>query len=223
MSKESSTLIPKLYNFLSVKDIDDSKEYFGSDGLSYENLREYLTRFGIKYKDYDFEILCLKIDMDRDCRIKFNEFISYFVMELQNDDKDAERLTITPAIGKSTKVLSTQQRNKVLRVFYIPPTSPTIMEQELTKILSPSLSSLTSPLPTSMMTTIADKDKIISDGCYLSIGCFGDVYVWSYDWNLEQVIYAGKLFIHLNCGLEIIIDVWTLFELVCILWMLSRS
>jgi hypothetical protein len=197
MSEESSTLIPKLYNFLSVKDIDDSKEYFGSDGLSYENLREYLTRFGIKYNDNDFETLCLKIDMDRDCQIKFNEFISYFIMELQNDDKDAERLTITPAIAKSAKVLSTQQRSNVLRIFYIPPTSPTIMEQELTKILSPSLLSLTSPMPKSMMTSIADKDRIISDGCYLSIGCYGDVYVWSFDWKLEQVINVGKFFIHL--------------------------
>ncbi|KAL7016839.1 hypothetical protein ACKWTF_010156 [Chironomus riparius] len=193
MSKESTTLIPKLYNFLSVRDIDASKKYFGTDGLSYEKLREYLTRFGIKFDDKDFEILCLKIDMDRDCRVKFHEFISYFITELQNDDKDAEQLCITPPIAESAKVLSTKQDIESLRVFYIPPKIETTEEQELMKILPPSLSSLASPLPESMMTTIEEKSKIISDGCYLLIGCYGEVYVWSFDWKLEQVIYADTV------------------------------
>lgn len=197
MSKDSLTLIPKLYNFLSVRNIDDSKKYFGTDGLSYENLREYLKRFGIEYNDDDFEILCLKIDMDRDCRVKFSEFISYFITELHNDDNDAEQLTITPPIEESANVLSTKQETEPLRIFYVPAPIQTKIEQEVTKILPTSLSSLASPLPESNMGKAEEKSKTISDGCYLLIGSEGDIYIWSFDWKLEQVIYAGKFFIYL--------------------------
>ncbi|XP_070491037.1 WD repeat-containing protein on Y chromosome [Chironomus tepperi] len=147
----------------------------------------------MEYDDKDFEILCLKIDMDRDCRVKFNEFISYFITELQNDDNEAEQLAITLPIAESANVISTKQETEAIRIFYIPAPIQAIIEQEVTKILSPSLASLASPLPTSMMTTIEEKSKIISDGCYLLIRCSGDIYVWSFDWKLEQVIYADTV------------------------------
>lgn len=122
----SSSLIPsttvKLYEFLSLRDIDIIEQSLKqkNDGISYEEFRQLLTRFNIKYRDNDFENVCLKIDLDRDSRIKFNEFVAYFITELQNDDNAAERLSIVPPIAKNAFVLSIAQRSAILRTFFIP-------------------------------------------------------------------------------------------------------
>lgn len=171
MSKESSSLIPKLYDFLSVENIDEAKVYFetfGKNGLSYNELREYLTQHGIVYSDDVFENVCSRIDMDRDSRIKFNEFIAYFITELQNDDNAAERLSIIPPIPKSTKVVPTMVRNRILRIFYIPPSSE--------------------------MTTAetTDSNATRGNGCYITVGWYGDAYLWSDKWKLEAIFFVGR-------------------------------
>lgn len=120
MAKSNS--IPKLYNILSVKDIDNIQIYFNNtNGLTYDDFRDFLARFELEgFDEDDFMNLCLKIDMDRDCRIKFNEFIAFFITELQNDDNAAERLSIMPPIVKSTKITSTMmQRSNIVRGFYV--------------------------------------------------------------------------------------------------------
>lgn len=145
----------KLYDTLSVQDIDAIQQYFESldDGLSYEQFRQFLRDYNIDFSDSDFVTLCLRIDMDRDSRIKFREFISYFITELQNDDNAAERLSIVPPIAHSPMVLAQTQRNLILRVFYV---------------------------------------ETLMRGCYLTVGCFGDLYIWSSKWKLERIVFVGE-------------------------------
>jgi hypothetical protein len=117
-------LNPQLYEWLEVKEIDEIQRHFAeltSDGLSYEEFRKLLLRFKLQYDDDVFDILCLKIDMDRDKRIKFHEFISYFIAEYQHDDNAADKFSIVPPIRKLPKVLKSPARNRIAKVFYIPP------------------------------------------------------------------------------------------------------
>lgn len=156
----------KLYDFLSLNDIDSIEKYLktSSDGISYEEFRQLLTRFSIEYRDDDFEHVCMKIDLDRDSRIKFNEFIAYFITELQNDDNAAERLSVVPPIASSANVLSTFHRSAVLRTFFIASSSDTAKDESVN----------------------------ISSGNYITIGCYGDVNCWSSKWKLDQIIHVGE-------------------------------
>jgi hypothetical protein len=167
LSTSSMASTVKLYEFLSTRDIDSIEKYLkqhSATGISYEEFRRLLTRFNIKYRDDDFENVCLKIDLDRDSRIKFNEFIAYFITELQNDDNAAERLSVMPPIAKPANVLTTTQRSTILRTLYM----PTDKEK--------------------------DEDANISSGNYITIGCYGDVNCWSSDWKLEESANVGEFF-----------------------------
>lgn len=112
---------PKLYDFLSVQDIDDVRELFkdindDDEGFSYEDIRSLLKKYEIEYTDEAFHNVCLKIDLQRDNIINWSEFISYFIVELQNDDDAKERLSIIPPIPKAANVVSTTLRNTVVRI-----------------------------------------------------------------------------------------------------------
>ena len=113
--------IVKLYEFLSLEDIEEIEKHLkhSANGISFEEFRELLTRFNVEYRDNDFVNVCRKIDLDRDSRIKFNEFIAYFITELQNDDNAAEKLSVVPPIAKSASVVPTIHRSSVLRTFFI--------------------------------------------------------------------------------------------------------
>lgn len=173
MSTQNSTflLTPpppiKLYEFLSVQDIDSIEKYLkrSTDGISYEEFRKLLTRFNIKYRDDDFVNVCLKIDLARDSLINFNEFIAYFITELQNDDNAAERMSVVPPIPKSPNVLSFTQRSAILRTFFIPNSSQSDKKDERVNK---------------------------SSGNYITIGCYGDVNCWSSKWKLDQILYVGE-------------------------------
>lgn len=156
----------KLYDFLSLRDIDSIEKYLKSSsvGISYEEFRKLLTRFHIEYRDEDFENVCFKINLDRDSRIKFNEFIAYFITELQNDDNAAERMTVVPPIATSANVLSTVHRSAVLRTFFIASSSDYARDESVNT----------------------------SSGNYITIGCYGDVNCWSSKWKLEQIIHVGE-------------------------------
>jgi hypothetical protein len=159
---EASNLIPKLYEILSVADIDSIQKYFKDlqdDGLDYAAFRDFLLRYNVRY-DSDFHNLCLKIDMDRDNRIKFHEFITYFIAEYQHDDNAAEKFSIVQPIAKPAKVLSTPVENNILRVFYVP------------ELEAGSKNSL--------------------NASYVTVGCFGDTFVWSLKWKLERVVHFGN-------------------------------
>lgn len=113
--------VVKLYEFLSVSDIKSIEKSLKSskEGISYGEFRQLLTRFNIEYRDdIEFENVCMKIDLDRDSRIKFNEFIAYFITELQNDDNAAEKLSVLPPIAKSAKILAITQRSSILKTFF---------------------------------------------------------------------------------------------------------
>jgi hypothetical protein len=161
----NSTSIVKLYEFLSLRDIDSIEEYLkrSDEGISYEEFRQLLTRFNIEYRDNDFENVCLKIDLDRDSRINFNEFIAYFITELQNDDNAAEKLSVVPPIAKSAYVLSTVQRSAILRTFFLP-----------------------------SVNSASDELVGASCGSYITIGCYGDVNCWSSKWKFDRVINVGE-------------------------------
>lgn len=120
---------PKLYEFLSVRDIDNIQKYFKrlkSSGLSYEKFRSLLSSFDIVYTDDAFHNVCLKIDLDRDNIINWSEFVAYFILELQNDDNTIERLSIIPPISKPVNVLFTTQRSNILRILFMTSTSSEI-------------------------------------------------------------------------------------------------
>lgn len=162
--------VVKLYEFLAVSDIEKIEKYLknAADGISYEEFRQLMTRFNIEYRDDDFEYVCMKIDLDRDSRIKFNEFISYFITELQNDDNAADRLSVVPPIAYSAKVLATTHRSAVLRTFFI-------------------------PTPSSSSDKAAQGEPVnTSSGNYITIGCYGDVNCWSSKWKLDRIIHVGK-------------------------------
>lgn len=113
---------PKLYDFLSVQDIDNIQKYFQrlkSSGLSYEKFRSLLSSLDIVYTDDAFHNVCLKIDLDRDNIINWSEFVAYFILELQNDDNTKERLSIIPPIQKPANVLLTVQRSNILRILFM--------------------------------------------------------------------------------------------------------
>lgn len=113
---------PKLYDFLSVGDIDNIQKYFKrlkSSGLSYEKFRSLLRSFKIFYSDDAFHNICLKIDLDRDNVINWSEFVAYFILELQNDDNTKERLSIIPPIPKPANVLLATQRSNILRILFM--------------------------------------------------------------------------------------------------------
>lgn len=157
-AKEASEIIPKLYKRLSVSDIGNIHKYFKesqSNGLDYLDFRDFLHHFGIKYNDNDFNNLCLKIDMDRDSRIKFHEFITYLVAEFQHDDKAAEKFSIIPPIPRTPRVLTVTAKNQIRRVFCV-------------------------PMPS---------DESAS---YFTVGCSGDLSIWSLKWKLRQIIYLGS-------------------------------
>lgn len=121
MSCSSSETIPKLYESLSLGDIDKLQNRFQrqkSGGLSYEKFRVLVRRFGIVYSDDAFRNVCLRIDLDRDNVIKWREFIAYFILELQNDDNMKARLSIIQPIAKPANVLSLVQRSRVVRVMF---------------------------------------------------------------------------------------------------------
>lgn len=148
----------KLYEVLSLEDIDKIQRQFRkqkSGGLSYEKFRSLLARFDVVYSDDVFHNVCLKIDMDRDNVVNWGEFIAYFICELQIDDNMNERFSIVPPIPKSTNVLSTQHRNRVIRILFT-----------------------------------GDRS---GDGNYATIGCYGDLHMWSPKWKLETILHAGKL------------------------------
>lgn len=114
--------VPILYDCLSTQDIDNIQKHFErhqSAGLSYESFRAVLSLFGIAYPDEAFHNVCLKIDLDRDNIIKWAEFVAYFILELENDDNVKERLSIIPPIAKPANVLSTVQRNPIVRVEFV--------------------------------------------------------------------------------------------------------
>lgn len=163
-SSLTSTSTVKLYEFLSTRDIDSIEKYLkhSATGINYEEFRRLLTRFNIKYRDDDFVNVCLKIDLDRDSRIKFNEFIAYFITELQNDDNAAKRLSVMPPIAKPANVLATTQRSAILKTLYM----PTDKER--------------------------DGDANILSGNYITIGCYGDVNCWSLKWKLERSLNVGE-------------------------------
>lgn len=165
LSQNPSSTV-KLYEFLSLEDVNSIEKYLkrSDDGISYEEFRQLLTRFNIEYRDNDFENVCLKIDLDRDARIKFNEFIAYFITELQNDDNAAERMSVVPPIAKSAYVLPTAQRSAILRTFFIP--SDNVIDE---------IENITIP-----------------GGNYITIGCYGDVNCWSSKWKLDKIIRAGE-------------------------------
>lgn len=122
MSSIETTLsapVPKLYNFLSTHDIDNIQKHFKrqkSTGLSYEKFRSLLARFNISYSDEAFRNVCLKIDLDRDNVVNWSEFIAYFIVELENDDKAKERLSIIPPINRPANVLSATLPNSIARI-----------------------------------------------------------------------------------------------------------
>lgn len=81
--------VPKLYDRLSLQDVDIIQKHFGAQklgGLSYEKFRSLLGRFNLVYSDDTFHNVCLKIDTARDNVISWSEFIAYFILELQIDD-----------------------------------------------------------------------------------------------------------------------------------------
>lgn len=166
MSSSSSVLVervPKLYDFLSIDDIDSIQKHFKQQkaGLSYEKFRGLLERFSITYADEAFHNVCLKIDLDRDNAINWSEFIAYFILELQNDDNVKERLSIIPPIERAANVLSTVQRSNVLRIQFV-------HDENWNR---------------------AEGDK---DGGYVTIGCFGELNFWTSKWKLETTSSAGK-------------------------------
>jgi hypothetical protein len=159
-------IIPKLYDFLSTRDIDTIQKYFKeqkSSGLTYETFRILLANYNIVYSDAVFHNVCLKIDLDRDNSINWSEFIAYFILELQNDDGAKARLSIIPPISKPAKTVPTSQRSNIVSIQFMRRSSP------------------------------AD-DAARSDiyGNYVTIGCYGDVNFWSTDWKLEMISHAGK-------------------------------
>lgn len=166
MSSNQTTLfkqVPKLYDFLSVSDIDNIQKHFKnlkSSGLSYERFRSLLDSFDIVYSDDVFQNVCLKIDLDRDNVINWSEFIAYFILELQNDDNMKERLSIISPIPKPANVLATTQRSNILSILF-------------------------------MSDSTGDFNKKVH-GNYATIGSFGDLYFWSTDWKLELISHAGE-------------------------------
>jgi hypothetical protein len=113
--------VPKLYNFLSARDIDNIQAFFKnlkSPGLSYEKFRSLMARFNITYSDEVFQNVCLKIDLDRDNIVNWSEFIAFFILELENDYRKKEKLSIIPPIPKSATVLSSTLQNPAIRVEY---------------------------------------------------------------------------------------------------------
>lgn len=113
---------PKLYDFLSTHDIDNIQKHFKkqkSTGLSYEKFRSLLARFNITYADEAFRNVCRKIDLDRDNVVNWSEFIAYFIVELENDDKAKERLSIIPPINGPANVLSTTLSSSVARINFM--------------------------------------------------------------------------------------------------------
>lgn len=125
MSSNKATFseqVPKLYDFLSVSDIDNIQRHFKkqkSNGLSYETFRSLMNAFNISYSDDAFHNVCLKIDLDRDNAINWSEFIAYFILELQNDDNTKERLSIIPPIPKHANILTTTQRSNVAAILFL--------------------------------------------------------------------------------------------------------
>lgn len=155
--------VPKLYDFLSVRNIDNIQRHFKeqkSSGLSYQKFRSLMDSFNIFYSDDAFHNVCLKIDLDRDNAINWSEFIAYFILELQNDDNMKERLSIIPPIPKPANVLMTTQRSKIARILL-------------------------------MSDKKSDADNSVY-GCYVTIGSYGDLYFWSTNWKLEMISNAGK-------------------------------
>lgn len=173
-SSLTSSAIVKLYEFLSLKDIDSIEKHLKrfDEGISYEEFRQLLTRFNIEYRDNDFENVCLKIDLDRDSRIKFNEFIGYFITELQNDDNAAEKLSVVPPIAKTAYVLSIVQRSVILRTFFLPSNDA--------------------------------NDENLSQENYITIGCYGNVNCWSSKWKFDRAFNVGGFYKFLklekSCG-----------------------
>ncbi|KAG5673016.1 hypothetical protein PVAND_003094 [Polypedilum vanderplanki] len=162
--EEASNLIPKLYEILSVSDINNIRKKLKelqNDGLSYEEFRKLLLKKGGKYSDNDFDNLCLKIDLDRDNRIKFHEFITYYIAEFQHDDNAAEKFSIIPPIAESAIVLSSQVENNIIRIFHIPPSNV--------------------------------KNESSLSNSYMTVGSLGDVYIWSLKWKLQRVIHFDTL------------------------------
>lgn len=167
MSSNQTTFpdqVPKLYDFLSVRDIDNIRKLFEkqkSSGLSYERFRSLMDSYSIFYSDDVFHNVCLKIDLDRDNVINWSEFIAYFILELQNDDNMKERLSIIPPISKHATLLPTTQRSNISRILFM-----------------------------SDKTSVAD--TAVSDERYVTIGSHGDLNFWSANWKLEMIKHAGK-------------------------------
>ena len=166
MSSNETTIfeqVPKLYDFLSVRDIDNIQKYFKnqkSSGLSYEKFRSLMESFDIFYFDDDFHNVCLKIDLDRDNAINWSEFIAYFILELQNDDNMKERLSIIPPIPKPANVFNSTHRSNIARILF--------------------------------MSDVKPSDANVYGGCYVTIGSYGDLYFWTSQWKLQMITNAGK-------------------------------
>lgn len=113
---------PKLYNFLSTKDIENIQKHFKkqkSVALSYDKFRSLLGRFDVTYTDDDFRNVCLKIDLDRDNVVNWSEFIAYFILELENDDAAKERISIIPPIPKAANVLSSTLQSSAAGISFM--------------------------------------------------------------------------------------------------------
>lgn len=159
-----SEQVPKLYELLSVRDIDNIQRHFKkqkSSGLSYEKFRSLMGSFNIFYSDDAFQNVCLKIDLQRDNIISWSEFIAYFILDLHNDDNMKERLSIIPPIPKPANVLTTTQHSNISRILF-------------------------------MSDKTGDDDDKSVYGCYVTIGSYGDLYFWSTSWKLERISHAGK-------------------------------
>lgn len=165
MSSTILEAVPKLYDRLSLQDIDIIQEHFRAQklgGLSYEELRSLLARFNVVYSDDAFRNVCLKIDTARDNAINWSEFIAYFILELQNDDNMKERLSIIPPIPKPANVLSSLLPQCVLRVLFMKGEDSSDVERSVY-------------------------------GNYVTIGSGGDLSFWSCPkWKLERISHAGK-------------------------------
>lgn len=113
---------PKLHRLLSVNDIEELNDYFKSQEgkLTPAELRKALEKYRIYYTNEDFDVVFLKINTDRDWLCSWDEFITYLIFGLEDDEGDQDKEELDPPIKERPITRRTRLRHQIVKITYCP-------------------------------------------------------------------------------------------------------
>lgn len=112
---------PRLHT-LSSNSIEELHDVFKSyEGkLKPDDLRQALENHKLYYTDEQFERLFLKINTDRDWQCSWDEFISFLILEFEEDEGDMDKEELDPPIKERPKTKRTRLRHQAVKINYCP-------------------------------------------------------------------------------------------------------